>query len=261
MDKENDLNIPTDDSGGSGSAINPAWNDLLEVVPEDVHEQVIPHLQKWDKGVQERFTQVQSEWDQYKFLKENEISPEDTRIALGVLRAIQEDPESVYKALQENYGYGNNVNEEQDTGLDQGQEDLSNLPPAFMQEFERLKSGYETMAQILLEKQKQEEEQEQDKKLQAELASLRQQHGSFNEKFVLTEMLNGSSPEDAIKAWNDVVQEIKEQNARPPAPRLLGANSGGIPGEKRLDPTKLSSQETKNLVASYLKDMQRANQQ
>lgn len=261
MDPEND-NGTGNDAGETGGGINPAWNDLLGAIPEEHHQAVIPHLQQWDSGVQDRFQKVQSEWNDFGFLKENEITPEDTRVALGVLRAIQEDPRSVYDSIGESYGYvgeGNSVETEgENTG--QGDAGIQGLPDGFLDEFNRMKSGYETMAQILLDRQKADEEAEQDRNLQQEMDSLKKQHGNFNEQFVTAQMLSGMSAEDAVKAYKGLVENILEENSRPPAPRLLGNGGGGIPGEKPLDPTKLDSAQTKKLVADYLAAHNRANQ-
>lgn len=253
------------ESGSGGNeggeiSINPAWNDLLGVIPEDLHEQVTPHLQNWDRGVQDRFQQVQSEWQDYGFLKENNITPDDTRIALGILRAVQEDPESVYNSLAETYGFGGETVTEENPGTDQGGAEGFSLPPEISKRLESLQSGYDAMAQILLQKQQEEEQQKQDADLQNEIDGLKKQHGNFDESYVLAYMNNGMSGEDAVKAYQNMVERIQTENARPKPPVLLGSSGGGVPGEKPIDPTKLNSQQTKSLVADFLRAHQQANQ-
>lgn len=240
--------------------LNPAWNDLLSVIPEDVHSEVIPHLQNWDRGVQDRFQNVQSEWSDYGFLKENEISPDDTRIALGLLRAVQEDPENFYKSLQEAYDFGGTVETDNDGETGQGGTEALNLPPEVLQRLDGLENQNKMMAEILLSQKEEREKADQDATLQNELKTLETQHGKFDERFVLAYMQNGMSGEDAIKQYQDLVEKVKLDNARPPAPRLLGSNSGGMPGERPVDPTKLDDSQTKSLVANYLKALNQSNQ-
>lgn len=253
-----DPNIQEND-GGQG--INPAWNDLMSVIPEDIHNQVIPHLKNWDSGVQQKIQKVHSEWDDYKFLKDGEIAPDDTRMALGILRAVQEDPKSVYDSLAETFGFNESEPPVETTDSGQGEAESFSLPPAIQQEFDQLKQGYNAMAEILLQKKQQEEEAEQDANLQQELAALKAKNqGPFDENFVLTQMHMGHSAEDAISTYQSLVEKIRTEDNRPKPPVLLGSSGGGVPGERKIDVTKLGPAETKNLVAKYLEDHARANQ-
>src|SRR5215510_13309568 len=87
-----------DQDSGTG-AINPAWNEMLGGIPSEYHSQVIPHLQKWDKGVNDRFQQVHSQYEGYRPFIENQVSPEDINFSMGLLNAINNDPIAVQQAL------------------------------------------------------------------------------------------------------------------------------------------------------------------
>src|SRR6266496_4647872 len=88
------------ETGGSDS-INPAWNDLLEVVPSQLHSLVTPYLQKWDKNYQEGINKVHSQYEPYKSYIDNEIQPGQIDYALQLMQAIESRPAEVIKALQE----------------------------------------------------------------------------------------------------------------------------------------------------------------
>jgi hypothetical protein len=252
---------PTIQDNDGGQGINPAWNDLMQVIPEDIHSQVIPHLRNWDSGVQTKIQSVHSEWEPYKFLKEGEVSPDDARVALGILRAVQEDPKAVYDSLAESYGFNESEPEVEPTETGQGETESFSLPPAVQQELEQLKQGYNAMAEILLQQKNEAEEAAQDASLKQEIDALKAKHqGTFDEDYVLNRMHMGESPDDALKSYQSLVERIQQENNRPKPPMLLGSSGGGVPGESRIDVTKLNPAETKNLVAKYLEAQARANQ-
>lgn len=242
-------------SGGDNGGINPAWNDLLSSIPEDAHSKVIPHLRSWDSGVQQKLQQVHSDYADYKYLRENQISGEDTRIALGILRAIQEDPKSVYDSLAQSYGFG--IPPEQ--GKPEIPEALKNVPPEVMEQISQLQGGYETMAQILLQKQQEEQAAQADMQLEQEMSALKQKHGNFDEGYVLAYMQQGLSGDQAVAAYNQMVDNLLAERNRPQAPKLLGSGSTGIPGDGRVDVRKLDASKTKNLVIEMLKASQQGN--
>src|SRR6187399_3584926 len=109
----NNINNGTDNTGetgydggqAQGTGNNPAWNKFLEVVPQDLHEKVTPLLQKWDSGVQDRFNKVHSEYEPWKGLKESGVDPELAQFGVNLVSALQNDPQMVFKALQEHYGF------------------------------------------------------------------------------------------------------------------------------------------------------------
>jgi hypothetical protein len=70
---------------------------LLGVLPSSLHSQVKPVLEKWDKGVQQRFEQVQSQYSPYKSFAEQQVSPNDIEVALGIAQQINADPAKFYE--------------------------------------------------------------------------------------------------------------------------------------------------------------------
>src|SRR5215510_10893077 len=87
--------------GPEATGINPAWNELLSQIPEDKYSEVTPILDKWDKGVQQRFKSVHDQYAPYKPFMDSGIGTEDINFALGLLNAVQTEPDKVMKALQE----------------------------------------------------------------------------------------------------------------------------------------------------------------
>jgi hypothetical protein len=85
-------------------ADNPAWSDFLSGFPASMHDQIKPHLTKWDQGVNQRIEQVHSEWADFKPYKDAGISREVLDQAYGIFQALNENPQEVYRILGETYG-------------------------------------------------------------------------------------------------------------------------------------------------------------
>src|SRR4051812_16507541 len=84
---------------------NPAWNEFLEVVPQELHQKVTPLLSKWDSGVQDMVQKVHSQYEPYKQFKDKGIAAEDLQSGIQILNALQNDPENTFKAIKAYYGF------------------------------------------------------------------------------------------------------------------------------------------------------------
>lgn len=237
----------TDPNGNGG---NPAWSEMLGVIPEDLHEQVTPLLQKWDQGVQQRFSDVHSKYDPYKELVDSEIDPQQLKMGLGLLQAIEQDPKQVYEALAQQFNLGGAPADEQGN-TDNVSSEYGDLPPAVVARLKSLEQGYETVASKLNQEDELKRQAVEDARLEQTMAALRTKHGEFHEGFVLSQMLQGQAPDDAVAQWNNVREQIMVEARRPQAPKILGSGSV-IPGEQAVNVKKLDSAGTKSLVASML---------
>lgn len=236
--------------GDSGTGTNPAWDSLLSQIPEDLHSQVQPVLQDWDKGVQDRFTKVHDEYAPYKPYKEAGISGEDINLALGLYTAIQERPEEVMAAMKE-WQEVDNAGGSSDNGASdsQGQQSQTDFDLTKHPEFQKLNQASQQMAQILLEQRQEEEAKAADAAFDKELQEAKAKHGDFNEELVVAVALQEDiSLEDAIGKLEAYNQSIRKT---PPAPKLLGSG-GNFPNSNQVDPTKMNSKDTKDYVAHYL---------
>lgn len=96
------LNEPevTETTEETSDSRNPAWDPILDLIPEQLHSQVIPHLSKTDKHVQE----LQQRYAPYKSFIDQGISPDviDNSLTLGQM--IAKDPQAVITQMQEQFG-------------------------------------------------------------------------------------------------------------------------------------------------------------
>lgn len=258
---------PSEEQGQGNSVqdnINPAWNDVLGLIPETLHSQITPHFSKWDKGVQERFQQVHSQYEPYKAYQtfvESQISPDDLRMGYGLLQAVYQKPQEVIQAIQQTF----NLTPQQTQALleQQGEAEdeenvdpYANIPPQFMEEFMRVKQQADINSRILLQQRDAQLQQQQSDLLDQAINGLKAQYGNFDdqtERVILSRaaQMNGDLEGAAREVFNLIEAQLAARN-RPTPPKLLGQNSGPIP-ENHVDPRKLNDRDTKNLVAEMLK--------
>lgn len=246
----------------SGS-LNPAWNDLLAVVPEQLHSQVTPHLQKWDQNYQKSLSEVHSQYAPYKDYLDNEIAPEQINYALQVIKAIETQPQTVMSALKE-YAKANGISLEEakeELSSEQGQVDETGIPeellkhPAIMQ----MQNQLQVMAQYLVQQNEATQSQQEDAKLAKELEDLTQTHGDFDEEWVLTKAMNNPkmSLEDCVKAYKDFETSIIAKQ-RQPGPKVLGA--GGMAPDNSADVKAMSPSERRSYMVKMLQAAAQQNQ-
>lgn len=239
--------MPENENDNNG---HPAWDNVLNIIPEEFHDQVKTHFQQWDKGVEDRFSEVHSKYDPYKDFVENEVDASQLKMGLGILQAIEQDPKQVYEALAQQFNLSGAPDEQGNT--DNVPAEYADLPPAVVKRLQDLERGYETVAGQLNKDLEAKQQAAEDQKLEQTLAGLKAKHGDFHEGFVLAQMLQGAKPDEAVQQWNTLREEITIQARRPQAPKILGGGGVGIPGEQRLDVKKLDPKGTKDLVAQML---------
>lgn len=235
---------------------NPAWNDVLSVLPEQFHQVVTPHFQKWDQSAQQRIEQVNSQLKDFEGFKpfvEHGINPQEVEQGLRLMWEINNNPENVYKALAEAYKFGQEIPPVANQNNDDDDDDEApyGIDPEIASKLEQQEGIIQAVAQIVLNEAQAKEAAKADSELETELSSLKQKYGEYDEDYVLTKMLNGASGEDAVKSYQALVANINQ--SRPFAPNVLGNNNGGsgLPSQA-IDPTKLSGKDTRNLVAQML---------
>lgn len=243
-------------AGETAPGPNPAWNDVLSVLPEQFHSVVTPHFQQWDQAAQKRIEQANqsvSQFEPFKPFLENGISPEDLEQGLQLMYQINQDPKAVYEALGQAY----NLTPAQVEAVIEGEGEEEEEPQNFQDpRYDQLQQGLDLVAQTLLQQEQQKISAQADAELDAELNSLREKFGTFDERYVLSLVANGATMEEAATAYQSLTQNILQQNPRPFAPSVMG-NSGGGTGlpSQAIDPRTLGDKERRALVAQMLKDI------
>jgi hypothetical protein len=210
-------------------------------------------LEKWDRGVQDRFQKIHEEYEPYKAYegyKEAGVDPETIDYALGIMQALNEDPRKMWEAMAEYYKFADSQSQSQEDDDEYDAFDVDNVKDPRV---DRLEQGVEVMANMLLQQQEAEKAAEFDAQLDQEINSLKQKHGEFDEGYVLTYAINNEVDlETAISAYQELERRVAQKVQAPPAPSVIGAG-GGTVGVNRPDPAKMSPQERKELAVQMLK--------
>lgn len=242
-------------TGDSSPGHNPAWDEVLNLLPEQFHPVVTPAFQKWDQSAQSRIEAANAELKQFEAYKpyvEHGIDAGELEQGLRLLYEINNNPQNVYQALQEAYKFGQT--ETPTIKEPEGDDSLSNLPPEIMEKLQNHDGVLNAVAQIVLNDAQAKQDAAADAALDKEIADLKEKHGDFDEDYILAKMQLGMSGDEAAASYKALVQRITPQ---PFAPSVLGSSGGnGIPSNA-IDPTKLSGKETRNLVAEMLAAAQR----
>ncbi|MFE1914980.1 hypothetical protein [Streptomyces anandii] len=246
------------DEGNNAPGPNPAWEPVLSLLPEQFHSVVTPHFQEWDKSAQSRIESVNqqlSQFEPYKAFAEHGITSDEIEQGLRLMYEINNNPQNVYNALQEAYKFGAPATPVANPGNDDGEEGenpLANIPPEILSQLGEQGDLLKTVAQMVLNDATAKRDAAADKELDDELNGLREKIGDYDERYVLSLMQNGMSAEEAGQAFVELKQSLAP---KPFAPSVLGAANGGagagVPSNQ-IDVTKLSSKDTRGLVAQML---------
>lgn len=234
-----------DEAAATGG--HPAWQEILDAVPEDYRDALRPTLEKWDKGVQARFQSLHSKYEPLKpYLDE----ADKLEMGMNLLRRIEEDPRAVYDLMAATYNFAEQGATEDEGTMSELTFDPDSVDPAVLQQMQALQEQQDRLAQQLAEQQQRDEEEENRAQLDAYVSWLHEEHGEFDDDYVITLLANGIEGPDAVQRYNDIVAKAAGAPATPPAPKVM-PSGGGVPS-RAIDPTKLSSSETKDLVTEML---------
>lgn len=234
---------------------HPAWQEILSVIPPELHEQVIPTLQQWDAGVSRRFQKIHDEYAPYKQFEG--YDPEDIEEAMGVYRALTNDPASTWETIGRVYGLSPQQVSQATSDEDI---DLDGLPEGIRDRLSKIDlhdQVLEYVSQQMLDAQAAEEEAQEDAALDEVLEELEDEYGEFDQDYVIGLVAAGVDPEEAVLRFKNIVgqytaSESQQPSVREAAPRVM-SSGGGIPNSGSVDVNKLSNQDTQSLIAEILR--------
>jgi len=262
VDSTQDQALPeSNDTGtGTGTGINPAWNELLGIMPTQLHPQMIPHLQKWDQGVQQQFQKVHSQYEPYKPFLDAQVDPQQIQYALQIMEHLNNNPRQIYDALAEFHGWNEQGQTEPNAPVTEDYSDLGNIvdeDPRISQLNEQVElmrnimlAQYNEQQQAQMQQQQSQQEQQEDQALEEEFTTLKSKYGEFDERYVLGLMAAGTSAEDAVKSYNELVEQTLQNRPGNSAPRVLGGG-GGVPSNA-INHSSLSDEDRRRLVVQRL---------
>lgn len=263
------------DNNNSGG--HPAWQEILDVLPSELHSVVRPTLENWDKGVQQKLQEVRSQYEPYKEFIDNEVDPELIDQSLTFVHQMNSDPDKIIEQAIEAFGldYVKKAAEEvvqqqnnQQLNLNQGDE-YENLGEIKIEDHPFVKNLQKTVEDLQSKFTKQEEVQqqtEQQKAFQAQLDELQEEHGEYDRTFVTALMSQGIDGATAVKQYHDTVNQAaaklagNNQNQQQETPPVVmgadGSVGSGIP-DQPVSFGEVKDKDLNSLVVQMLENTQK----
>lgn len=215
------MNNTNDNSG-----MNPAWKPFLDVLPESLHNVVLPVLKDWDAGVQQKFQDIRSEYAElegFKKFVDSNVDPEYVEQAVILADQLQREPGKIVTQINEAWNLGFVTpedaaklgqppvdNEGDNGGLDfEPDNDIFKDPrvKAMKDALDELQNNFQT-------DKEREEEEAAIAEFEAELDELEQSYTDpnreggplpFNRMFVTALISQGVDGEAAVKQYHEVL--------------------------------------------------------
>lgn len=230
------------DSAPTGD--NPAWNPMLEILPEEFHPQIKPFLSKQDAYIQK----VQSQYAPYKPLVDNNIPIENIQRAIQLAQVLNSDPRAIYDELGRRFNFSDQGHEEQNSEEPENSEendqetDYDPLNDPRMQPFLQQQ---QQMAQWFEAQKTAELEAEENARIDREFNEVEKLHGGklteqdkieiLQRTVNIAEMKSQQTGQyyepkivDGYKDYAAFVNRIRGSRANNSAPDVLGGK-GGLP--------------------------------
>jgi hypothetical protein len=259
---------------------NPAWQKVLDALPESLHKVVLPALQEWDNNVQERFAELHKEYEAYKpyepFIKNN-IAADFAWQSVVFADELQREPAKVAAQINEAFelGYVDKTTHEQalasaasnepsvddDDIFSEGKVDLTKIP-----EFMTMKQTLDALQKARDEETQSEQEQREIDEFNTELDALEAEVTGkgqpFNRMFVTALMAQGVSKEDSVKQFHTLlaVKPDEKTDEGTSIPAVVTMGNGGTVGGGQPDGSvnwnSMKTSEFNENVAKALEAMQ-----
>jgi len=244
---------------------HPAWQEILDVLPEELRPLITPKLQEWDQGVNNRFAEIHSKYDPYKDIVENQIDPEFLEGTIGLAQQIQDNPAEVVQNMIDHFNLEQFKQQAQQQTSDSEFVDLNSsydvddlrkdprLAPLFEQQ--------EKFQEWMQEQEEDAEAEEEEEELEEYMNELHEAYGDFDDTYVLAMLANDIDGEVAVKQFQDTVNQAAQtlagvnqnQQQKPPVVMGAGGTTGsGIP-QSNVKMGDLKDQDVNSMVTSLLR--------
>jgi hypothetical protein len=254
---DNDEDEDEDEEDVRPQVGHPAWRQILDQVPAEYHDSIIPALQQWDAGVSRRFQRIHDEYAPYKEL--GEFEPDAVKEAMNVYNALNTDPAATWEAIGRVYGLS--PQQVSQAASDDEDFDMDDLPPAIKDRLNRLDEHDRTLMQLSQQIQAQQQaaqQQSEDEALEEYLNDLRGEYGDFDEDYVVGLIAAGLDGDEAVERFQQLISQLQQgdnddnEEEEKSYPRVM-SGGGGIPNYGDVDTSKMSNQDTQSLIAEILR--------
>lgn len=243
-------------------------NDFLKNVAPEHRGFVEPYYREWGAKVTREF---QQRAEALKPWKELGLDPNQVRQYKQYVDFIEQNPEETYARLHtylQQTGRLPNVApvQQQQPPVQPTLVDKfgSEIPPAFLEEFERLRTEAELAKNVatqvgnqFLQQRQLEQQRQEQAMMDARLAALKQQNEAkglpFDDRFIVALTSQGMAPEQALNTWNEMLLQAARSMQQPTnvPPIISSTGPAPVPNAPKLG--EISSKDVQNVVASLMR--------
>lgn len=260
-------------------SINPAWKPILDALPQEFHSTITPILKEWDKGVQTKFQEIHSTYEDlkpYKALVDNNIDPNFALQAASLANKLKEDPEDFINQVNDAWELGF-VSKDEAEKLGQtsagtstetdddslfGDDDITKHP-----KFLAMQQALEQVQNTIKSQEEKDAEQQALEEFNAELDELEKKYTQpedgnpqpFHRTFVTALMAQGLDGDEAVKQYHQILagnsvpnNETSTDTDQPPVVMGNGGSIGSGQSDNPVDFGSLGTSELNDSVAKLL---------
>lgn len=245
---------------------NPFWGEVEKLTGPNVYQLIKPHLAKADTEARQRVEAVNQSYAPWKSFADQGIQPQQVQQAIAVVKQLNESPEQVFESLRSFLEREGRMPSQAELKKEV-QEDTEEVDPRDEQ-LQTLAEQQRLIAEFLqnqqLQGQQQAAAQEADTWLETEVSKLKDPKRGFDDSDIkeivriaaFQAQQSGQDPDSlaAAEAQYVAMRDRIRTTPRPGqvAPRLPSGPGGGTPQQQAVDPSTLTKDQRRELVAQML---------
>lgn len=245
---------------------NPFWGEVEKLTGPNVYQLIKPHLAKADTEARQRVEDVNQSYAPWKAFADQGIQPQQVQQAIAVVKQLNESPEQVFESLRSFLEREGRMPSQAELKKEV-EEDTEEADPRD-QQLQALAEQQRLIAEFLqnqqLQGQQQAAAQEADTWLETEVSKLKDPKKGFDEADIkeivriaaFQAQQTGQDPDSlaAAEAQYVAMRDRIRTTPRPGqvAPRLPSGPGGGTPQQQAVDPSTLTKDQRRELVAQML---------
>lgn len=245
---------------------NPFWGEVEKLTGPNVYQLIKPHLAKADTEARQRVEAVNQSYAPWKDFADQGIQPQQVQQAIAVVKQLNESPEQVFESLRSFLEREGRMPSQAEL-KQEVQEDTEEVDPRDEQ-LQTLAEQQRLIAEFLqnqqLQGQQQAAAQEADTWLESEVSRLKDPKKGFDEADIkeivriaaFQAQQTGQDPDSLASAEAQYIamRDRIRTTPRPGqvAPRLPSGPGGGTPQQQAVDPSTLTKDQRRELVAQML---------
>ena len=245
---------------------NPFWGEVEKLTGPNVYQLIKPHLAKADTEARQRVEAVNQSYAPWKAFADQGIQPQQVQQAIAVVKQLNESPEQVFESLRSFLEREGRMPSQAELKKEV-EEDTEEVDPRDEQ-LQTLAEQQRLIAEFLqnqqLQGQQQAAAQEADTWLETEVSKLKDPKKGFDEADIkeivriaaFQAQQTGQDPDSlaAAEAQYVAMRDRIRTTPRPGqvAPRLPSGPGGGTPQQQAVDPSTLTKDQRRELVAQML---------